>query len=474
MATTLLQLSGLINDSIASLVKVCEDSGYAVPDLHATPATEDTETFRSNPAAKEAANIIIAAALQLAATLSPPSTHVLNIATAHFKSAALRTCIESNVTEALREGGDDGLHVDDLAIKCKLDGTKLARLMRVLANDHVYREVSPEVFANNKLSMILDTGKSVESLQAEPENKHDGTRGFVAYLEHLSSDGHKASAYFHETLTDVTTSHSPEPNHAPFHRAMGIDIPTWKWYELPEQSYRRRRFAVAMQGLGAVQPPDILLKVFDWNQLKPGSFVVDVGGGIGSSILPVCRAHPQLKFVVQDLPKVAELGKNFYTNLVPGSIESGRVTFQGHDFFADQPVKKPSVFVLKHIVHNWSDPYAEKILRQLRAAAGPETTLLLVDFIVSYVCDEPNSELSSIPGASIVSAPKPLLPNYGPVSETMYVLDMVMLAFLNAQERTLGKLASLLESTGWRIKRIHRGTPPGDFMQPVEAVPILN
>ena len=45
-----------------------------------------------------------------------------------------------------------------------------------------------------------------------------------------------------------------------------------------------------------------------------------------------------------------------------------------------------------------------------------------------------------------------------------------MLAFLNAQERTFGKLRSLLESTGWRINRAHRGDPPGDFLQLVEAV----
>ena len=35
-------------------------------------------------------------------------------------------------------------------------------------------------------------------------------------------------------------------------------MPLWEWYELPEQSYRRRRFGVAMHGIGLMQPPEVL------------------------------------------------------------------------------------------------------------------------------------------------------------------------------------------------------------------------
>ena len=39
-----------------------------------------------------------------------------------------------------------------------------ARALRLLATHHVFVEVSPNVFANNSLSSILDTGKSTEAL----------------------------------------------------------------------------------------------------------------------------------------------------------------------------------------------------------------------------------------------------------------------------------------------------------------------
>ena len=34
------------------------------------------------------------------------------------------------------------------------------RILRLLATNHIFTEVSPDVFANNRLSSVLDTGKS--------------------------------------------------------------------------------------------------------------------------------------------------------------------------------------------------------------------------------------------------------------------------------------------------------------------------
>jgi hypothetical protein len=42
-----------------------------------------------------------------------------------------------------------------------------ARILRLLATNHIFTEVSPDVFANNRLSSVLDTGKSVEEILAK-------------------------------------------------------------------------------------------------------------------------------------------------------------------------------------------------------------------------------------------------------------------------------------------------------------------
>ena len=42
----------------------------------------------------------------------------------------------------------------------------LARILRLLATNYIFTEVTPDVFANNRLSSVLDTGKPVEELLA--------------------------------------------------------------------------------------------------------------------------------------------------------------------------------------------------------------------------------------------------------------------------------------------------------------------
>ncbi|KAF8140907.1 hypothetical protein K438DRAFT_1879159 [Mycena galopus ATCC 62051] len=57
------------------------------------------------------------------------------------------------------------MHVRDIAAKNGQDSDKLARFMRFLTAHHVYRGVSPNVFANTRISSMLDTLKpSAETL----------------------------------------------------------------------------------------------------------------------------------------------------------------------------------------------------------------------------------------------------------------------------------------------------------------------
>ena len=43
----------------------------------------------------------------------------------------------------------------------------VARLLRYLATHHVYKEISPDIFVNNRISSLLDTGKSVKNILAK-------------------------------------------------------------------------------------------------------------------------------------------------------------------------------------------------------------------------------------------------------------------------------------------------------------------
>ncbi|KAG6878243.1 hypothetical protein C0992_008375, partial [Termitomyces sp. T32_za158] len=228
MAAEIQQLSNLITTSVSTLLRECEDCNTPFPDPN-QPLTPESEASRASQVVIDATNVIAVSALQLAARVLPPHTSLMNIVSGHYKSAALNTALELNVTEILREAG-------------------------------------PQAFS--------------------------------------IGDGAKFSSQLLENMKDPITGPSNEPNHAPFNRAFGVDVPLWLWYETKEQKYRRRRFAISMRGIAQMQLPDLLDDVIDWEALPRGSTVVDVGGGIGTSSLAVVNKNDHLRFVVQDLPMI--------------------------------------------------------------------------------------------------------------------------------------------------------------------------
>lgn len=59
-----------------------------------------------------------------------------------------------------------------------------------------------------------------------------------------------------------------------------------------------------------------------------------------------------------------------------------RISFQAHDIFDPQPATAADVYILRHICHNWSDPQASTILRNLVPAMKPTSRILLVETVV--------------------------------------------------------------------------------------------
>jgi hypothetical protein len=259
-----LQLGALIADSLSTLSDVCSANSFSLPDPFENVLTEDSEDFRSHPAAAQAANVAVAAALQLVAALLPPKQSIFHLVSGSLKTAALRTAIGCHVPEILREAGPEGLHVDEIARNTDVDGMKLGRLLRMLANHHVFCEVTPDVFTNTRLSAALDTGKEVSSILNSPSSKHDNTSGFVALVEHSVTPTPLAAAHILETLRSPSHSHSEEPTDAPFHYAhehYGVPpkTPMWKWLEEPKNEYALKRFGLAMRGIASMQPSDVII-----------------------------------------------------------------------------------------------------------------------------------------------------------------------------------------------------------------------
>jgi len=468
----MLELGQIIQDSLATLVSTCDREGVSLPSLD-DPFTPASEAFRSIDEAKTAANALSAATFQLLAAVMPPPLMVMTLISGHMQAASLRVCAEANVPEILRDAGPAGMHVDQIAEQAKLPAGKLARILRHLATRHVFKEITPDVFANTRLSSVLDTGKPVEALVADPGTKHDdGSSGFASLVMHQWDEVAKSVSYLWENLSDPATADSYEVKETAFNRGLSTDLTYWEYFDTPEQAYRLKRFGCGMRGVVALQPPNQILGAYQWETLPEGSVIVDVGGGVGTSSLILAEKFDHLHVVVQDRPQVVEEGIKVWNAKLPDVLASGRAKLQAHDFFDEQPVAGAAVYLLGQVLHDWSDPYCVRILERLRAAAGAHTRLVLMEPIVPFACRIPRDDAAAaIPGAVPREAPAPLLANYGPASGLGYHTDITMLTLFNSQERTVKHMRDLLEKAGWRLVEIRRAETAG-WILPSIAVPI--
>ncbi|TFY82517.1 hypothetical protein EWM64_g1487 [Hericium alpestre] len=441
------QLANLIVASVERIDAACNTQGVSFPSLD-EPISPSSEEIRHQPDVSQAINVIVAAATQLIATARVPTISVVTLGLQWAAISSLGVANDTNIPEILREAGPQGLHVNEIAKKNGLDPARIGRVLRTLATIHVFKEVKPDVFANNALSSVLDTGKPIEALLEDPMGKHDGTSGIPAIVGHTTDEVYRAGTQLSTVLRDPKWGHSQEPTEAALNKAFNTPLPPFEWLELPENAYRLRRFGVGMDGTSKIFPAGAVLQV------------ADVAGGIGSVSMIIAKAYPHLKIFVEDREQVVPEAKKFWDSSLPDALSSGRVSLVPIDMFAAQPAvgQNADLYILRQILHDWSDKYAAKILTQLRAAAGSKSKLLVIESILSYACEQPADELTISGAQAKVVAPAPLLPNFGGAGAPSYFGDLLMLAIQNGQERTLLHFSNLLKSTGWELKEVRR--PP--------------
>lgn len=192
-------------------------------------------------------------------------------------------------------------------------------------------------------------------------------------------------------------------------------------------------FTEAMKSVEEGQDAGHFVHGFDWAGLDEGP-VVDLGGGNGHISIPIAKAHPRLRIIIQDV----EVNKEHAAKLIPAELRD-RITFQVQDFFQPQTTNTGAkVFFMRHIIHDWPDEDAARILQQLI----PE----LEKGAKVFICDR---------------APTSAGPRLSHYEASMQCIDLLMWTLVGAQERSVEQWHRLLGRTDKRLKLLSLKVPVG-------------
>ncbi|KAI0820083.1 S-adenosyl-L-methionine-dependent methyltransferase [Trametes gibbosa] len=469
------------------------DVPYYVSQTHSAEV-DRAEALKLEPAVFSAANEIVAACGQLTATVHKPFFNLVEVMNGTNVAALFHFVEQSHIPEILREAGPEGASTRQITAKItelratlpgakvfEIDPTKIGHILRVLATYHWVKEVTPDVFANNRLTSFIDSGKSLEQLKSAPLQKYDGTDGVAAFVGQSGDVVSKIMSYLSQWLLDGGLA-TNATNGIPLALVYNTPCKYYEWLEQPGNELRLKRFGNAMNGTRYFEIAENIIHGFPWNELPKDSVVVDIGGGIGSVSVILSQAYPHLKFAVEDRAPVVAIARKAWGTKHAELFDSGRVTFHVQDFFEEhQPldvpgvgtVSQPAVFLARAVAHNWPDKDVLKLLSILRRAAGPHTKLLLVDNLLPYACVDDKVDPSSSSGGavrSLVPEGSPLLPNLGRASANGYILDISMLCCFDAKERTYREVETLMQATGWKITDVKRAV--GSLWAYTTAVPV--
>ncbi len=172
---------------------------------------------------------------------------------------------------------------------------------------------------------------------------------------------------------------------------------------------------------------------YDFSSLN---VLVDVAGGHGRLLTAILEATPDLRGVLFDLPHVIGRAKASEEIKKLGS----RLDLKVGDFFESVPAGADG-YILKHIIHDWKDPEAIKVLTNIRKAMSTYGRVLLVEAVVGDV-NEP---------------------------DFAKILDIEMLVSPGGKERTATEYADLFRHSGLKLSRVIPTRSPYSVIEAVKA-----
>jgi hypothetical protein len=184
--------------------------------------------------------------------------------------------------------------------------------------------------------------------------------------------------------------------------ALGASV----WEFLADRREEAQMFWAAMTDISAPVIRDAVSAI----EVAGAGLAVDVGGAEGAFVAELLEANPHLRGVVLDLPEAM-------AGVAEESRRRGlgeRMSGIGGDFFDSVPAA--DLYLLKFVLHDWSDESCVKILSNIRRAMNPGARVFIVE--MTFTDEAPSMSAA--------------------------LMDVAMLFAFTGQERELAEFEKLL------------------------------
>lgn len=317
----------------------------------------------------------------------PPNAQLMEMIFAFALSRSVSVAAQFRLADQLIDGPRSA---DEIAATLGLHPRALYRLMRALAGAGVFAEDAEKRFSLTPLSELLRSD-APESLRAFAAFQADGVN-FQTWAE---------------------LPYSVRTGERAFDHLFGM--PAFPWLAQNQAEGQVFHDAMTSMSLGSAQS---VVAGYDFTGINK---LVDVGGGHGQLLAAILKQYPALQGVLYDAPPVVAAAPA----VMAANGVTERCEIVGGDFFASAPAGGDA-YILKHIIHDWSDDECVTILGHCRDGMSAGGKVLIVEMVVP----EPN-----VPGVS-------------------KFLDLQMLLWLSGCERTASEYRALLERAGFAFTRM--------------------
>jgi O-methyltransferase domain len=319
----------------------------------------------------------------------PPVAKMLDLISGMMSARAVQVAADLGIADYLTARPK---RADELAALTGSDPVALHRLLRYLASIGVFVELDGGAFGHTPLSRLLRSGPNA------PDSLRD--------LARMWGDRWMCNAW-------GDLGHSMRTGRPAVDEQVGENLFEYFAHQDPEAGLLFSRSMTSFSS--AVDGP--VVDAYDFGGCRR---VVDVGGAHGSLLAAILAAHPGPRGVLFDQPQVVADAANG-----PLSGHAARCQMVGGDFFDAVP-PGADTYVLKMILHDWSDEACVTLLRNCREAMARDARVLVIEQVI----------------------PEGNTPSFGKL------LDLAMLVCLGGRERTAQEYAGLFEAAGLHLAQV--------------------